>query len=316
MTNMLDATDVLVVPVRLAIEIGVPKAVVIRQAWWHMRKRFDGNVEWEGRRWFKQPMEMWLEDFPFWSKRTVYRYLGELEDEGILISSTEINRVEREGVVKNYYRSDKTKWYTVDEDHPALQIEVANGSDNLAPGDNLSQNDDNLSQICAKLAGSSSIKNKESKELSVLQTEGVIEKHLGKKEDRTEALKKANDRPDHGPTLSDYWRGTLSHYGHAASTQSEMTAAEVGMLKTLVKALPSVDYLDDVLKHWPKFQNFAREEYDVKLPARPRVKNLAGIRDVIAEFQTQSNQLDEDLTLPDGTVVGSDDWQDDWVPPD
>jgi hypothetical protein len=61
----------------------------------------------DGRKWIYNTYEEWHEQFPFWSEQVIRkRIVKPLEDQGILVTTDEYNRMSK----------DKTKWYTIDYD--------------------------------------------------------------------------------------------------------------------------------------------------------------------------------------------------------
>ena len=182
MPNMLDMSDVRIVPVWLACRFDVPKAMILKQAHWMMRHEYN-RVTHEERVWFKRGMDAWQSDLPMYSKRTLERHLSELEDEGLILSTTYLNRIDRPETTDGYYRYDQTKWYTVVMEHERLNVydsepqetilddtgphetvvddKVSNAPDNVAgdlQSDTIAGSPDKIAGSPAKVADSSSIK--------------------------------------------------------------------------------------------------------------------------------------------------------------
>ena len=86
----------------LAAKIGLNNAIVIQQV--HYWLRITNNHR-EGFPWVYKTIEEWVEEFPFWSKRTLERIIACLEEEKILIAGN-----------YNRLKMDRTKWYRIDYD--------------------------------------------------------------------------------------------------------------------------------------------------------------------------------------------------------
>ena len=99
---LLDEHPLLVMP-RLAALIGLNESIVLQQIhYWLIGKEQRQQDYIDGHYWVYNTYEQWLEQFPFFSLRTLRRIFTALEKMGLLISS-------------NYNRAgfDKTKWYTI-----------------------------------------------------------------------------------------------------------------------------------------------------------------------------------------------------------
>jgi len=92
----------LVVSPTLAEEIGLNEAIVLQQLhyWLQRSEHF-----YEGRRWIYNTYTQWLEQFPFWSEKTIKRTITSLESKGYIITG-------------NFNKAgfDRTKWYSIDYD--------------------------------------------------------------------------------------------------------------------------------------------------------------------------------------------------------
>jgi len=83
----------------LAQKIGLNEAILVQQLhFWLLRSK----NEKAGHRWVYNTYDDWLEQFPFWSNKTIRRIVRKLEDENIVISTYEFNR-----------DINKTKWYRI-----------------------------------------------------------------------------------------------------------------------------------------------------------------------------------------------------------
>jgi hypothetical protein len=91
--------DIRIIPVELAIRIGMVPAMLVSQIDYWLKR--SGKMI-MGRRWIYNTYDDWVGQFPFLSKRTIQWIFLNLEEAGI-IESTNLNRS----------RVDKTKWYTL-----------------------------------------------------------------------------------------------------------------------------------------------------------------------------------------------------------
>lgn len=88
----------------LAKEIGLNEAIFLQQLrFWESKNM--GRVDEDGRRWIYNSIPAWLEQFPFLSERTLKRVLTNLENTGLLLTTTRFNRP-----------ADRTKSYAINED--------------------------------------------------------------------------------------------------------------------------------------------------------------------------------------------------------
>lgn len=111
----------------LAVEIGLNEAIVLQQVhYWLLPSRGVGKIV-DGRRWVYNTYEKWKENFPFWSVPTIKRTISSLEKQGLLESRSDLNG----------HASDRTKWYTINYEHPVLQADqpVIRPSDQIDPLD-------------------------------------------------------------------------------------------------------------------------------------------------------------------------------------
>ena len=107
----------------LATRIGLGKAILLQQVhYWCINPKI-GIVR-DGKRWIRNTAEEWQKDnFPFWSLKTVKRTIAALEEDGLLLSRSDLN--------KSGY--DRTKWYTIN--HEVLNSDVPLRSDEPEPDD-------------------------------------------------------------------------------------------------------------------------------------------------------------------------------------
>ncbi|TCK58459.1 hypothetical protein OF66_2471 [Seleniivibrio woodruffii] len=95
---LINEPPLLVLP-SLAKLLGLNEAIFTQQLHYWLGKSKHQN---DGVSWVYNTYENWLEQFPFWSLRTLKRIVKSLEDSEILISSVEFNK---------YF--NKTKWYRI-----------------------------------------------------------------------------------------------------------------------------------------------------------------------------------------------------------
>ncbi|MER2061463.1 MAG: hypothetical protein ABS894_00880 [Aerococcus urinaeequi] len=82
----------------LACLIGVPEALMFQQIYYWVQKEI--NIR-DGYSWVYNTYEEWQKQFPFWSTKTIQRTITSLEKQGLIVSSSEYNKM----------AIDKTKWY-------------------------------------------------------------------------------------------------------------------------------------------------------------------------------------------------------------
>lgn len=108
---------VLTLSVDLAAAIGLEEAIIIQQLhWWLEHKK---NLR-DERYWVYNTYEEWHEQFPFISVRSLKRLLPQMEADGLIISGN-----------YNDHKVDRTKWYTINYEHPALDA----SDDSVRPSD-------------------------------------------------------------------------------------------------------------------------------------------------------------------------------------
>jgi hypothetical protein len=100
-SRLLVAEPPLLVLPSLAVAVGLNEAIFLQQLHYWLRQ---SGKEREGRRWVYNTYEEWAEQLPFWSVRTIRRIVGELEERGLVVSTTAYNA----------QKIDRTKWYTID----------------------------------------------------------------------------------------------------------------------------------------------------------------------------------------------------------
>lgn len=87
----------------LATKIGLNEAIFLQQLhYWTtspIAKAVDGHY------WIYNKVDKWVENFPFWSKRTIERIIAKLETEKLIIPGN-----------YNQSRYDRTKWYRINYD--------------------------------------------------------------------------------------------------------------------------------------------------------------------------------------------------------
>lgn len=103
----------LIIRPELACRIGLNEAIVLQQVhYWLETKKdmFKGKkLENEhtyrnGMFWTYNTYQDWQLEFPFWSTKTIQRTFKSLEEMGIILSTSEFNKMS----------TDKTKWYSID----------------------------------------------------------------------------------------------------------------------------------------------------------------------------------------------------------
>jgi hypothetical protein len=90
----------------LAVAIGLNEAIFVQQLhYWLANPRIGVTDEADNTRWVRNTYTQWQRDnFPFWSVGTVRRIVDKLEENGIVLSRSDINKESR----------DRTKWYSID----------------------------------------------------------------------------------------------------------------------------------------------------------------------------------------------------------
>lgn len=130
---LINETPLQVLP-SLAKAIGLNEAIVIQQIHWLLNcsKHYIN-----GRFWLFNTYEQWQsQHFPFWSVETVKRTILSLEKWGLLISTTEFNKM----------KVDKTKWYSIDYEKLA-EIENTTGDFTRPSGQNDPSNRSNCPDV-------------------------------------------------------------------------------------------------------------------------------------------------------------------------
>lgn len=109
----------------LAVEVGLNEAIVLQQIhYWMNPRRNMGSIH-EGKKWIYNTYEGWRENFPFWSLRTIQGIILKLEREELIESTDRFNTDTR----------DRTKWYTINYDHPILCAGDANSAHSMSTQD-------------------------------------------------------------------------------------------------------------------------------------------------------------------------------------
>lgn len=98
----------LVVLPTLAVRLGLNEAILLQQIHFLLQNPKNGRLI-DGERWIYKTVEEWLEDLPFFSRRTLERILARLESSGALRS-----------IQPNAAKWDRTKHYRVAEDAAIL----------------------------------------------------------------------------------------------------------------------------------------------------------------------------------------------------
>ncbi len=98
---LIDEPPLQVLP-SLAVAIGLNEALVLQQFhYWLQRSQH----EHDGRKWIYNTFEVWQQQFPFWSLRTIKTVIGNLEKTGLVLTGN-----------YNAHSWDRTKWYSIDYD--------------------------------------------------------------------------------------------------------------------------------------------------------------------------------------------------------
>lgn len=85
----------------LANEIGLNEAIIIQQIHFWLR---ESKHERDGFKWIYNTYAGWEKQFSFWSSATIRRTIGKLEENKLLLSTSEYNKM----------KIDNTKWYRID----------------------------------------------------------------------------------------------------------------------------------------------------------------------------------------------------------
>lgn len=109
----------------VALEVGVNGAIMLNHLHYWIKKNADNEINYhDGYFWTYNSIAAYKKQFPFWSERTIYRILRELEVNGYVKTG-------------NYNQSayDRTKWYALTEKsvkllEPAIVQEYKNSQDN------------------------------------------------------------------------------------------------------------------------------------------------------------------------------------------
>src|SRR5215467_6129922 len=86
----------------LAVALGLNEAIFLQQLHYWIQGK-SGRVH-DGRRWIYNSLDEWHEQFPFWSVEAIRRVVRSLRQQGVLLTTTELNRTPM----------DRTLWYTID----------------------------------------------------------------------------------------------------------------------------------------------------------------------------------------------------------
>ena len=99
----------------LAKIIGLNEGILLQQIHYWLRS---SRHEKGGYKWIYNTYAQWLEQFPFWSEKTLRRTVRRLEEKEIIISTVEFN-----------HSINKTKWYRIDYRTLADHTGLADGTD-------------------------------------------------------------------------------------------------------------------------------------------------------------------------------------------
>ena len=104
----IDKSKTLIVNTDLALVLGdLNEAIVLNQLnyWIEINKKAEKNLI-DGKYWVYNSYSDWrINNFPYWSEKTIQRAFTRLENKGVVISAN-----------YNKLAIDKTKWYTIDTD--------------------------------------------------------------------------------------------------------------------------------------------------------------------------------------------------------
>ncbi|UQX52760.1 hypothetical protein M5V91_17570 [Cytobacillus pseudoceanisediminis] len=109
MSKLLVKENPIMILPSLAEKIGFNEAVMLQQIhYWLLNSK---HVI-EERTWIFNTYKDWKKQMTFWSETTIKRTIRSLEDQGFLISGN-----------FNFSKMDKTKWYTIDYEKLAAEVE-------------------------------------------------------------------------------------------------------------------------------------------------------------------------------------------------
>lgn len=92
----------------LAEAVGLNASIVLQQLrYWLAKSR---HIH-DGQPWVYNTYEQWQEQFPWWSKRTIQTVILNLENDGLILTRSDLNA----------HASNRTKWYAINYDHPILR---------------------------------------------------------------------------------------------------------------------------------------------------------------------------------------------------
>ena len=87
-----------------AVEYGVEKAILLYNIeYWLGKNKANGKNLKDGYYWTYNSSTAFFKLFPYLSVRSISRWLKQLEDDGIILSTYKYNK----------FGADKTKWYTI-----------------------------------------------------------------------------------------------------------------------------------------------------------------------------------------------------------
>lgn len=100
---LLNEQPLLIMP-KLAQKIGLNESIIVQQIhyWNEINKKANKNF-YEGYYWTFNTYDQWLEQFPFWSEKTLRRTITKLENIGLVVTAN-----------YNKLKIDRTKWYRID----------------------------------------------------------------------------------------------------------------------------------------------------------------------------------------------------------
>lgn len=121
----IDKSKTLIVNTDLALVLGdLNEAIVLNQLnyWIEINKKAEKNLI-DGKYWVYNSYSDWrINNFPYWSEKTIQRAFTRLENKGVVISAN-----------YNKLAIDKTKWYTIDTDKlQKLVDKFESDKDNMA----------------------------------------------------------------------------------------------------------------------------------------------------------------------------------------